>query len=49
MHSLPKKYKDGEIRVGIGNTLRNFMKISYENQRERYTPFARIYVYLDIS
>ena len=38
-----------EILMEIGNILGNFSKVSEQTRQRRYTSYARIFIYLDIS
>ena len=47
--SLPREYWDMETLKDIGNTLGEFIKVAEQTKAQRYTSFARICVYLDLS
>lgn len=49
LFGLPMDYWDPEILEGIGNSLGSFVKIAEATARGRYTSFARICVYMNIS
>ena len=49
MYSLPTKYWAEDILIKIGNILGNFVKVLEQNRKRRYTSYARICIYLDIS
>ena len=38
-----------EIFRKIGNLLEEFMKVSEQTKNKRYTTYARIYIYMDLS
>ena len=46
---LPREYWDMEILRNIGNSIREFVKFVEQTRLQRYTTFARICVYMDIS
>jgi len=43
------EFWDPEILEGIGNTIGSFVKVSESTKRGRYTSYARICVYMNIS
>jgi len=49
LYSLPTEYWLPEILEDIGNTLGNFVKVSEQTKLSRYTSYARICVYMNIS
>ena len=49
LFSLPGEYWDLDILRDIGNALGEFIKVSEQTKAQRYTSFARICVYLDLS
>ena len=49
LFSLPGEYWDLETLRDIENTLGEFIKIVYQTRIQRYTPFAWICVYMDLS
>ena len=49
LFSLPGEYWDLETLRDIGNTLGEFIKVAEQTKAHRYTSFARICVYLDLS
>ena len=49
LFSLPGEYWDSDTLKDIGNTLGEFIKVVEQTRGQRYTSFARIYVYLDLS
>ena len=49
LYSLPREYWDLETLRDIGNTLGEFIKVVGKTKAQRYTSFARICVYLDLS
>jgi len=49
LYSLPSEYWLPEILEDIGNTLGNFVKVSEQTKLSRYTSYARICVYMNIS
>jgi len=49
LYSLPTEYWLPEILEDIGNTLGSFVKISEQTKLSRYTSYARICVYMNIS
>ena len=49
LYSLPSKYWKEAILIDIGNTLGIFVKVSEQTKQMRYTFYARICLYLDIS
>ena len=49
LFGLPMDFWDPEILEGIGNSLGTFVKIEDSTARGRYTSFARICVYMNIS
>jgi hypothetical protein len=49
LFGLPMDFWDPEILEGIGNSLGSFVKIVEATTRGRYTSFARICVYMNIS
>jgi hypothetical protein len=49
LYSLPQEYWHPEILEGIGNTLGSFVRIADTTLQGRYTSYARICVYLDVS
>jgi hypothetical protein len=49
LYSFPRELWLEEILVGIGNTIGAYVKSSEETKQRRYTSYARICVYLNIS
>ena len=49
MYSFPTKYWSEEIITDIGNILGNFVKVLEQTRQRRYTSYAPICIYLDIS
>jgi len=49
LYSLPTEYWLPEILEDIGNALGNFVKVSEQTKISRYTSYARICVYMNIS
>ena len=49
MYSLPTEHWKEEILTDIENTLGNFIKVSKKTKQRRYTSYAKICIYLDIS
>ena len=49
LFSLPGEYWDLETLRDIENTLGEFIKVAKQTKAQRYTSFARICVYLDLS
>lgn len=49
MYSLPSKYWRDEVSEGIGNTLGSFVRASEQTRKKKFTSYARICVYMDIS
>ena len=49
LYSLPQEYWDAEILEPLGNCLGSFIKISEQTKYQRYTAFARICIYMDLS
>ena len=49
LFSLPGEYWDPDTLRDIGNDLSEFIKVSEQKKDQRYTSFARICVYLDLS
>eukprot|EP00253_Pinus_taeda_P015034 PITA_15034 len=49
LFGLPIEFWDPEILEGIGNTIRTFIKVAETIRRGRYTSYARICVYMNIS
>ena len=49
MYSLLMEYWSEEILMEIGNILGKFVKVSEQTRQRRYTSYARICIYLDIS
>ena len=49
MYSLPNENYKEEILIDIGNTPGNFVKVSEQTRQRRYTSYAPICIYLDIS
>ena len=49
LFSLLGEYWDLETLRDIGNTLGEFIKVAEQTKDQRYTSFARINVYLDLS
>ena len=46
---LPREYWDMEILRDIGNSIGEFVKVAEQTKIQRYTYFARICVYMDLS
>lgn len=49
LYSLPQEYWHDQIFEGIGNTLGTFVKIAEATKQGRYTTYARICAYMNIS
>jgi hypothetical protein len=49
LYSLPQEFWLEEILAGIGNTIGVYVKSSEATKQRRYTSYARICVYLNIS
>jgi len=49
LYSLPFDLWEEEIFEGIGNALESFVKISEVTKKSRYTSYARICAYLNVS
>jgi hypothetical protein len=49
MYSLPQEFWLEEILMGIGNTLGQYVKASEATRQRKYTSYARICVYMNIS
>ena len=49
LFSLPGEYWDLETLRDIGNSLGEFIKVAEQTRLQRYTAFARICVYMDLS
>ena len=49
LYSLPQEYWDVEILEELGNCLGSFIKISEQTKSQRYTAYARICIYMDLS
>jgi len=49
LYSLLIEFWDDQILVDIGNTLGTFVKSSEQMKVGRYTTYARICIYLDLS
>jgi hypothetical protein len=49
LYSLPQEFWLEEILAGIGNTIGSYVKASEATKQRRYTAYARICVYLNIS
>ena len=49
LYSLPQEYWDSEILEELGNCLGSFIKISEQTKSQRYTSYARIYIYMNLS
>ena len=49
VYSLLQEFSDDKNLEGIGNTLRSFVKILEVTKRDRYTSYACICIYMDIS
>jgi hypothetical protein len=49
MYSLPQEFWLEEILMGIGNTLGHYVKASEATRQRKYTSYARICVYMNIS
>ena len=47
--SLPCKYWDLKIMQNIGNTIGEFVNLVRQMKQQRYTAFAHICVYMDLS
>ena len=46
---LPEEYWDMEVLRDIGNSIGEFVKVVEQTRLQRYTTFARICVYMDLS
>ena len=49
LFSLPCEYSNLEILQDIGNSIGEFVKVTEQTKQQRYTTFAHIYVYMDLS
>jgi hypothetical protein len=49
LYSLPQEFWLEEILMGLGNTLGNYVKSSEATKQRKYTSYARICVYMNIS
>ena len=49
LYSLPQEFLNEEVFSSIGNTLGSYIKTMKITRKKRYTAFARICVYLDVS
>jgi hypothetical protein len=49
LYSLPWEFWLEEILMGIGNTVGRYVKSSKATKQIKYTSYARISVYMDIS
>jgi hypothetical protein len=49
LYSLPQEFWLEEILTGIGNTLGRYVKYSEATKQRKYTSYARICVYMNIS
>jgi hypothetical protein len=49
LYSLPQEFWLEEILLGIGNTLGKYVKSSEATKQRKYTSYARICVYMNIS
>jgi hypothetical protein len=49
LYSLPQEFWLEEILMGIGNTLGQYVKASEATRIRKYTSYARICIYMDIS
>jgi hypothetical protein len=49
LYSLPQEFWLEEILMGIGNTLGQYVKASEATRQRKYTSYARICVYMNIS
>jgi hypothetical protein len=49
LYSLPRDYWDEETLRDIGNSLGDFVKISYQTRSKKYTSYVRICVYMHIA
>jgi hypothetical protein len=49
LYSLPHEFWLEEVLAGIGNTIGVYVKSSEATKQRRYTSYARICVYLNIS
>jgi hypothetical protein len=49
LYSLPQEFWLEEILMGIGNTLGHYVKASEATRQRKYTSYARICVYMNIS
>jgi hypothetical protein len=49
LYSLPQEFWLEEILMGIGNTVGHYVKASEATRQRKYTSYARICVYMDIS
>jgi hypothetical protein len=49
LYSLPQEFWLEEILMGIGNTVGRYVKASEATKMRKYTSYARICIYMDIS
>ena len=49
LYSLPQEYWDVEILEELGNCLGTFIKIYEQTKTQRYTAYAWICIYMDLS
>ena len=49
LSSLPQQYWDSEILEELGSCLGSFIKISEQTKSQRYTTYAHICIYMDLS
>lgn len=49
LFGLPVYFLDPDILEGIGNTIGTFVKVVESTKRGKYTSYARICVYMNIS
>ena len=49
LFGLPTEFWDPEILKGIGNTIGSFVKVAESTKRGRYTTYARICAYMNIT
>ena len=49
LYSLPQEYWDAKILEELSKCLGSFIKILKQTKSQRYTTFARICIYMDLS
>lgn len=49
LYALPSENWKEDIMVNLWNTLGVFVKVLEQTKKMRYTSYARIYIYMDIS